>query len=153
MSQLWGIPQPQYSVTSLLEPHQTYFWNITYIIKKTPKLVAKIWLPNLVLYQTAECDSKNLIFNLVLLIGIFKSSNDNALWWMLQDLPDDKSTLVQVMAWCCQATSHYPSQCWLSSLSTYGIARPQWAKFILRILFPLLSTYMNYTNLSQVTMS
>ena len=26
MSQLWGIPQPQYFVTSLLEPHQTHFW-------------------------------------------------------------------------------------------------------------------------------
>ena len=25
---------------------------------------------------------------------------------------DDKSTLVQVMAWCWQATSHYLSQCW-----------------------------------------
>ena len=24
---------------------------------------------------------------------------------------DDKSTLVQVMAWCCQASSHYLSQC------------------------------------------
>ena len=28
--------------------------DITYITKMTPKLVAKIWLPNLVLYQTAE---------------------------------------------------------------------------------------------------
>ena len=27
----------------------------------------------------------------------------------------DKSTLVQVMAWCHQASSHYLSQCWLSS--------------------------------------
>ena len=27
-------------------------------------------------------------------------------------LTDDKSTLVQVMAWCRQATSHYLSQCW-----------------------------------------
>ena len=26
ISQLWGIPQPQYFVTSLLEPHQTHFW-------------------------------------------------------------------------------------------------------------------------------
>ena len=26
MSQLWGIPQPQYFVTQLLEPHWTYFW-------------------------------------------------------------------------------------------------------------------------------
>ena len=72
------------------------------------------------------CDSKNGIFNLVLLIGIFRSSHDNALQWMPQDLTDDKSTLVQVMAWCHQATSHYLSQCWLSSLSSYGIARPQW---------------------------
>ena len=74
----------------------------------------------------SECDSKNVIFNLVLLIGIFRSSHDNALWWMPQDLTDDKSTLIKVMAWCCQATSHYLSQCWLSSLSPYGVARPQW---------------------------
>ena len=30
------------------------------------------------------------------------------------------------MAWCPQATSHYLSQCWLKSLSPYGITRPQW---------------------------
>ena len=46
----------------------------------------------------SECDSENVIFNLVLLIGIFRPSHDNALWWMPQDLSDDKSTLVQVMA-------------------------------------------------------
>ena len=45
-------------------------------------------------------DSKNGINNLVLLIGIFRSSHDNALQWMPLDLIDDKSTLVQVMAWC-----------------------------------------------------
>ena len=74
----------------------------------------------------SEFDSENVIFNLVLLIGIFRSYHDNALRWMSQDLTDDKSTLVQVMAWCRQATSHYLSQCWLSSLSPYGVARPQW---------------------------
>ena len=76
----------------------------------------------------SECDSKNVIFSLVLLIGVFRSSHDNAFWWMPQDLADDKSTLVQVMAWCRQATSHDLSQCWLSSLSPYGVARPQWVK-------------------------
>ena len=35
------------------------------------------------------------------------------------DLTEDKSTLVQVMAWCCQATSHYLSQCWPRSVSPY----------------------------------
>ena len=76
----------------------------------------------------SECDSKNVIFNLVLLIGIFRCSHHNALRWMPRDLTDHKSTLVQVMDWCRQATSHYLSQCWLSSLTLYGIARPQWVK-------------------------
>ena len=63
-------------------------------------------------------------FNLVLSIGIFTSSKDNALRWMPWDLTDDKSTLVQVMPWCRQATSHYPSQWWHSSKSPYGVTRP-----------------------------
>ena len=46
--------------------------------------------------------------------------------WMSLDLIEDKSTLVQVMAWCRQATSHYLSQCWPRSMSLYGISRPQW---------------------------
>ena len=29
------------------------------------------------------------------------------------------------MAWCHQATNHYLSQCWPSSLSPYGVTRPQ----------------------------
>ena len=45
------------------------------------------------------CHFKTAIFNLVLLIGIITSSKDNALRWMPRDLTDDKSTLVQVMAW------------------------------------------------------
>ena len=48
---------------------------------------------------------------------------------MLLDLTDDKSTLVQVMAWCRKATSHYLSQCWPRSLSPNGITRPQWVNF------------------------
>ena len=30
------------------------------------------------------------------------------------------------MAWCHQATSHYLSQCWLRSVSRYGISMPKW---------------------------
>ena len=40
----------------------------------------------------------------------------------------DKLTLVQVMAWCRQATSHYLNQCWPKSLPPYGVTRPQWVK-------------------------
>ena len=49
-----------------------------------------------------------------------------ALIWMSLDFTDDQSTLVQVMAWCRQATSHYLSQCGPRSLSPYGVTRPQW---------------------------
>ena len=73
-----------------------------------------------------RCHFKSAIFNLVLLIGIFTSSKDKALRWMPRDLTDGKSTLVQVMAWCRQATSHHLSQCWSSSTSPYGVTRPQW---------------------------
>ena len=44
---------------------------------------------------------------------------------MTLDFTDDQSTLVQVMAWCRQATSHYLSQCWPRCLSPYGVTRPQ----------------------------
>ena len=46
--------------------------------------------------------------------------------WMPQNLTDDKSALVEVMAWCRQATSHYLNQCWPRSLPPYGVTRPQW---------------------------
>ena len=59
-------------------------------------------------------------------------SYEIALRWMPQDLTDDKSTLVQVMAWCRQATNHYLSQCWPRSLSPYGVTRPQWVKVPMR---------------------
>ena len=45
------------------------------------------------------------------------------------EFSDDKSTLVQVMAWCRQAASHYQSQCWPRSVSPYGITRPQWVNY------------------------
>ena len=83
------------------------------------------WLINSLTPGKSGFNFKSAIINLVLLIGIFRSSYDNALKWMSWDLPEDKSTLVQVMAWCRQVTSHYLSQCWPRSLSPYGVTRPQ----------------------------
>ena len=89
------------------------------------------WLPwfNSSAPGRPRCHFKTAIFNLVLLIGIFTSSKDNALRWMPRDPTDDKSALVQEMAWCRQATSHYLSQCWPSSMSPYGVTTPQWVKW------------------------
>ena len=57
-------------------------------------------------------------------------SNEIALRLTSRDLSDDKSTLVQVMAWCHQATSHYLNQCWPRYLPPYGVTRPQWVNLV-----------------------
>ena len=71
---------------------------------------------------------REVIFKLILVIYDWGISGEIVLTWTPQDLTDDKSTLVQVMALCRQATSHYLSQCWHSSPSPY---RPQWVKCII----------------------
>ena len=50
---------------------------------------------------------------------------DIALERMPEFLIDEKSTLVQVMAWCCQAASHYLNQCWPTSPTWYGVTRQE----------------------------
>ena len=48
-----------------------------------------------------------LIFKLRSRKDILHISCEIASIWMPQDPSHDESTLVQVMVWCCQATSHY----------------------------------------------
>ena len=73
-----------------------------------------------------RCDSKNSLCRLVLLIGTLRACLDKALRWMPWDLTDGKSTPVQVMALCRQATSRYLSQRWPRSMSSSGVTRPHW---------------------------
>ena len=70
-----------------------------------------------------EWNFTHVIFKLMLVIDGWGIPCEIALIWMSLDFTDDQSTLVQVMAWCHQAASHY--QCWPRSLSPYGITRPQ----------------------------
>ena len=48
---------------------------------------------------------------------------------MPQDLTNDKLTLIHVMAWCRQASSHCLNQCWPRSPTPYGVTRPQCVKY------------------------
>ena len=66
-----------------------------------------------------------MIFKLISVIDGWCISCEIAPKWMPLDLTNDKSALVHVIAWCRQATSHYPSQCIPRSLSPYGVTRPQ----------------------------
>ena len=57
----------------------------------------------------------------LLWIKLMSTSCEAALGWMPQNIFDEKSTLVQVMAGCRQATSYYLSQCLRRSVSPHGV--------------------------------
>ena len=86
------------------------------------------WLFNSLAPGGFENIFQNVFFKLISWIDTLSNSCETALRSMPQNPSDDKSTLVQVMAWCRQAASHYLSQCCPRSLSPYGVTRPQWVK-------------------------
>ena len=57
-----------------------------------------------------DFDFKCVLIKCVVVITVMSNSTVNAFDWMAQYSTDNKSTLVQVMAWCHQATSHYLKQ-------------------------------------------
>ena len=59
-----------------------------------------------------EWNFRHVIFKQILVTDGWGISCEIVLIWVSLDLTDDQSTLVLVMAWCRQATSHYLSQCW-----------------------------------------
>ena len=69
-----------------------------------------------------------VILQHILRIDILSISCEITLKWIPQIFTDDKLTLIQVMAWCHQAPSHYLNQWWPSSLSPYDVTRGQWVK-------------------------
>ena len=75
---------------------------------------------------TFEWNLRYVIFKRILVIDGWGISCEIALIWTSLDFTNDHSTLVQVMAWRRQTTSHYLSQCWPRSMSPYGVTRPQW---------------------------
>ena len=71
------------------------------------------------------------IFKLSLWIDIFNTSCKIGLRWVPQDSiddTDDKSTLVQVRAWCLMAPSPYLNQCWPIFMLPDGVIRRQWVQ-------------------------
>ena len=118
---LYWINEPCPPWWSLLE---LKYWHPIILVKS----LQLIW--RLDVYSLApgefEWYFRYLIFQIISVVDGWAISCEVALRWMSLDLTDDKSTLVQVMAWCRQATCHYLSQCYPRALSPYGVTRPQW---------------------------
>ena len=90
---------------------------------------------NIISMAPGRCASyfKNVLFNLSInaKINIWGTPREIALSWMPQNFINKKSKLVQIMAWCGQATRHCLSQCWHRSMSPYGVTMPQWVNCVL----------------------
>ena len=123
------IPVPPHSWV-VTEPHLS--WKLVWINSLAP--------------GKFEWNFRYIIFKWILVIDGWSISCEIALIWMLLDFTDDQSTLVQVMAWCHQTTSHYLSQCWPRSLSPYGVTRPQWVCSQLVVL--VMTTRVTYLIIS-----
>ena len=76
------------------------------------------------------CNIKVVILKGISGIDILSISGEISLRSRPWDMPDDQSTFVQAMAWCCQATSHYLCQSWPRSLSPYGVIGPLWVNIL-----------------------
>ena len=72
-------------------------------------------------HQRYGGDFKCALLQHIAMNNVKSISRNIALRWIPPVITDDKSTLVQVMAWCRQATSHYLSQYWPD-----GVTGPQW---------------------------
>ena len=74
------------------------------------------------------CNFKSLIFKLIIQKSSWATHCGIALRRMPQKPANGKSTLVQGMAWCHKASSHFLNQCWPRSMWPYAITRPQRVK-------------------------
>ena len=98
------------------------------------------------------CNLKLINFKIISRIEISGISCEITRRWMPQDLTDDWSTLVQVMAWWCQATSQYLNQCWPSPMTSYGVKcfNDWYGSCVLILLFrvvPINYYYIKYIHL------
>ena len=80
-------------------------------------------------YESLKDFLMKIIFKLILVIDSWGISYDIALRWFSLDLTDDKSKLVQVMAWCCQAASRHLSRCWPHLTITKSFPSLLWEAF------------------------
>ena len=80
--------------------------------------------------SSGACDSNFKMYNFQKLIvnSSVDIRRESIQSWMQHNLINEKSALVQIMARSRQATPLYPSQCWPSSVLSYGVIRLQWVK-------------------------
>ena len=141
----------QYSNLALFDAlniHNTSHCQVYQVLLQLVRLTREIFINSLA-PGGFENIIQNVFFKLISWIDTLSNSCETALRSMPQNPSDDKSTFVQVMAWCRQAASHYLSQCCPRSLSPYGVTRPQWVKIHIQNCSPQFLTGKNWCKASK----
>ena len=86
----------------------------------------KAWSINSLAPEICGISFKGVFVKLISWINILVTFWEICLRRVPQNPTDDKSVLVQVRVWCCQAKDHCLSQCWPRFMSPYDIIKPQW---------------------------
>ena len=102
--------------------HKNYFGTAIWTQMPTPAPFARQHF-NFLANGIFEDNFRWAIVELISVIDNWGISCETALCWFSMDLTDDKSALVQVLAWCHQASSHYLRQCLPRSTSPNGATR------------------------------
>ena len=116
------IPQPLNNKISLKITHLKFTLNLPGISELTHCSFPSRCGTNF------EC----IVFKLIIQNSSWGPCCEIALIWMPENSTNGESILVQVMAWCRQAPSHYLCQCWPRSMSPYVMSLGH-NKLILRI--------------------
>ena len=103
-----------------------FSWNRTEFQSKWWVHVQKKFYQIMTWWQNRKKFYGSFVFKLMLSIDGWGISCETAIRWLQQSFTGDKSTLIHVMAWCHQETSHFLSQCWPRSMLPFGINVPQW---------------------------
>ena len=107
-------------------------------------LVATMYNPVINSLVSGRCGI--VMFNFQVYYTNWDTHGEIALGWMPQNLTNEKSTLVEVMAFCHQAASHYLGQFWSRSMLPYDFTGPLWVSRKKNgpgnVTYPLMNTFV-----------
>ena len=127
----WWLIPGHITATGVRSPYETNYIS-KYSTVTVPSLVTTMVNPNIQIKfdlnslapGNFEWNFRYVIFKRISVIMVEASLVKLPCYECHWTSNDDQSTLVQVMAWCHQATSHYLNQCWPRSPMPYGITSP-----------------------------
>ena len=122
-----SIPRPYgrdtwVSIASLKKEMTAIYWEravYAHCLVVPCFLVAILSVINSLAPGRFEWHLKHIVFKVISVNNGWGISYNIALTWMSLYPTGDQSTLVQMMAWCHQGTSHYLNHCWPCPMTSY----------------------------------